>query len=799
MNFSPWLWAGCALLCACAVPEGLPDAGLDASTPLSGCEAGTYQAATGECRPAGATECATGFRRHASGWGCEADVQACDAGTMSVLGGGCVAIGWSNCPDGFADDGWSCEPTLPGAACTGATRASIGAGSCVPVGDCAAAFPPAGATYFVDERLDGGDATHFTTITAALAAAPAGSTIAVAPGTYREALMPSKAVKLVGQCPAQVRLIGSPALFANGVSGVELEGVTVRDSLLAVRVERGGEVTLRHVVLEANLRSAVQAVDPGTRVTLEEVVVRDTLPDPSTQTFGQGIAASFGAKLTLLDVELSGNRETSLFLDRDATEATVTRTVVSNTLPRQSTGRLGWGVAVQRGAVLTADRLVVEGSRATGLVVGGAPSRAQLTDTLIRRTALGVDNLGRPSGLAVAVLQGAVLSWVRGAAEDSPGTLVHAQDPGTSATLREVTARGVTQTPGVPPSGIDATDSASVVLESVAVLQTAGSALFSSSQGELVADRVGLFDVTVGIRAQQARFVGTAIEVRRHADTGVLALQGGSLRLVGCVLAEGTSDEALGAAASDLGVLELERCLVQRSRRAGVYARTANALAVVRDSVIEETQLDANGEYGQGAVVEGGARIDLTQVTVARCHTAGLQAADPASELRADHVTVRSTQPNGAGTRGRGANANFGGGLEVLDSAFIDNQQVGLFAFQSRVTVTNSLVSGTRADPGGAYGNGLEALTDGRIDFRGGAIEGSAGIAAVYAEGAGVLEGARVAKNTIGLHAQDGSTVEELAAAPATLGARQVIVTTSTVFEANAAKLSAVTVPVPSP
>lgn len=799
MNRTAWLWAGCALLCACAVPEGVPDAGLDASTKDTGCDAGTYLASTGECRPAGATECATGFRRHASGWGCEAIVPACDAGTMAVLGGGCIPIGWSACPDGFTDDGWSCQPTLPGAACTGATRASIGGGTCVPVGDCAGAFPPASATYFVDERLDGGDAMHFTTITAALAAAPAGSTIALSPGTYREALTPSKAVKLVGRCPSEVRLVGSPALFANGVSGVELEGVTVRDSLLAVRVERGGGVTLRHVVLEANLRSAVQAVDPGTRVTLEDVVVRGTLPDPSTQTFGQGIAASFGAKLTLLDVELSGNRETSLFLDREATEATVTRTVVSNTLPRPSTGRLGWGVAVQRGAVLTADRLIVQDSRATGLLVGGAPSRAHLTDTLVRRTALGVDNLGRPIGIAVAVLQGAVLTWVRGAAEDVPGTLVHAQDPGTRATLTGVTARGVILTPGVPPSGIDATDAASVVLGSVAVLQTAGSALFSSSQGDLVADRVGLFDVDVGIRAQQARFVGTAIEVRRHAETGALALEGGSLRLSGCVLAEGTSDEALGATASDLGVLELERCLVHRSRRAGVYARSANALAIVRDSVIDETQPDKNGEYGQGVVVERGARIDLTQVTVARCHSAGLQTADPASELRAERVTVRSTQPNGAGTRGRGANANFGGALEVVESAFIDNQQVGLFAFQSVVTVTNSLVSGTRADPGGAYGNGLEALTDGRIDFRGGAIEGSAGIAAVYAEGAGVLEAVRVAKNTIGLHAQDGSMVEELASVPTTLGARQVVVTTSTVFEGNAAKLSAVTVPVPAP
>ncbi|MFZ5443185.1 MAG: right-handed parallel beta-helix repeat-containing protein [Myxococcota bacterium] len=790
-----------ALLFACPAPpstcdgsECAPDASVDAGL----CAPGTFRTATGECHDV-STPCAAGFERDPSGWGCVASLAACDAGAISVPGEGCTAVGWSTCPAGFTHDGWSCEPTLPATACTGATRAALGASSCVPVGDCAATFPPTAATLFVDATLDGGDATHFATITAALAAAPAGATIAIAPGTYREALTPTRAVKLVGRCPAQVQLIGSPAVFANGVAGVEVEGVTIRESLLAARVELGGQLTLRHAVLEANQRSAVQVLDPGSRATLEDVVVRDTQPDPSTQTFGQGVAASFGAQLTLTDVELSGNRETSLFLDRAQTTATVTRTVISNTLPRASTGRLGWGVGVQRGAALTAERVVVQDSRTSGLVVSVAPSTATLTDSLVRRTAAGLDNTGQPSAVAVAVLQGATLTWTRGAADGSPGTLIHAQDPGSTLHLTGVTARNVTQTAGLPPSGIDADDSARASLDHVAVVRTAGSALFASSSGELSADHVGLFDVAVGLRAQQARLTGTAVEVRRHGDVGALALQQGTLSLSRCTVAEGTTDLALGGASSELGLLTLERCVVSRATSAGVYAKTSGAVALVTDSVIEGTQLTLAGEYGQGVVVEAGATANLDRVTVAGNHTAGLQLADATSALTATHVTVRGTLANGAGTRGRGANANFGGALTLNDSALVDNRQVGLFAFQSTIEATGCAVLGTKSDPDGAYGNGLEALTDGRIFFRAGAVEASAGIAAVFAEGAGVLEATRVAKNTIGLHAQDGSTVEELASVPASLGARQVVVTSSTVFEDNQAKLSAVTVPVPPP
>lgn len=790
------LFTTAAALSACVDPVCTGDScspdGATASLD-AGCPAGTFTDSTGACRAVGA-QCGAGFVRDSTGWGCVPELSACDAGFMSVPGEGCTAVGWTQCPAGFTRtaDGWSCEPTLPAAACTGATRAALGSSACVPVGDCAAAFPPSNASHFVDGALDGGDATHFSTISAALAAAPAGAVIAISPGTYRESLTVPRAVTLQGKCPAEVTLIGAPAIFVNAVSGVVLEGVTIRDSLLALRVEQGGTLTARHVILDSNLRSAVQTLDVGSRTTLQDAVVRGTRADPSSMTFGQGVAVSFDAGVSLTDVELTGNLEAAVFADRNAS-VTVATTVITDTAARASTGRLGWGIGLQRGASLTADMVVIDRSKGSGLVVSAAPSRATLRDVLVRRTAAGLDTTGQPVSLGVAVLGGATLTWTGGGSEGA-STLIHTQDPGSVTTLQDVTVRDGAVTQGIPSAGIAAEDLGKVTVTRAAIVRATGSSAISLN-GTLTADHLLVRDaVAIGVNAQEGTFTGTAVVVDGHGDVGAQASQRGTLSLLRCVVRDARSSLGIGAGV-DAATLLLEQCELANNATAGVYAY-AGGTAVVSNSAIRETQLNPTGD-GQGVVVERGGSGFFTDVSLHRNHSAGLQVSE--STLTATRVTVRESLPNATGTRGRGANANFGGATMTLtECAFLDNQQVGVFAFQAQVELVNSLVANTVADPGGAYGNGVEALTDGVVSMRGGAIQSSAGIAAVFAEGAGLLDGVRIWKNSVGLHAQDNSVVEETAA-PAMLRSRQVVVTPATVFLDNQSKLSATTVPVPPP
>ncbi|MER2559227.1 MAG: right-handed parallel beta-helix repeat-containing protein [Myxococcaceae bacterium] len=792
----------CLFLLACPSQPPPPtcDSGCVVDAGSERCGPGTFENAKGECQRVGFTACDAGFVTGAAGW-CEANVATCDAGAWAFPGEGCSALGWVQCPDGFRSTGSSCEPILPSTPCTGATRAALGQSACVPVGDCNAAFPPATATHFVD-AAGPLDATHFRTIAAALQAAPDDAVIAIAPGTYAQTLVPTKPVKLIGQCAERVTLIGSPAIDLQRTR-VEVEGVTIRDSILAARVEQGASLALRHVVLDANERSGVQAVDRGSRVVLEDVVVRGTGPDPATSTFGQGVAAGSGASVSLTDVELTRNGETALFLNNAGTTATLNGVVISETKPRASNGRLGWGIAAQAGASFTATRLVVQDSRGVGILVAQGGSTATLTNTLVRRVGASTDSMGAPFGFGVSA-QAATVTWNGGGVEDVVGGLVDVQGASGSMTLRDLSARGALSG-SAPRFGFEARNGSKLSVTRSTVREVASTGVVSFDRSQVTLDHLAVTGVSgIGVRAQGGDVTGAFVDVHGHTEAGALASLGAALTLSNCVLGgaiQGGVDGGmgLGASASERGLLELSGCLLDDNVTAGLYVRDVGSQAVVTNSEVRGTRLDAAGEFGQGVIVEHGGSVSLEDVSLRANHTAGLQVQMMSSTLTANRVSVLNTLPLADGTRGRGANAAFGGALSVSNSAFVDNQQVGLFAFQSRIDATDTLVRSTRADPDGRYGNGLEALTQATVVFVRGAIEASAGIAAVFGGGSGVIDGVRLAGNTIALHAQDGSSIIETTTVPAVLGTQQVIVTPTTTFVKNQSKTSADAVTVPAP
>ncbi len=797
-----WLGLSLGLLACPSPPSGAPcDAGCVVDAGVAGCPPGTFAPATGPCQSVGFTSCDGGFTPDPSGWTCRANVASCAAGSWAFPGEGCRALGWATCPVGFQATASSCQPILPTAPCTGASRAALGQRSCVPVGDCDAAFPPTNATHFVDPAGPL-DATHFRTLVAALQAAPDGAVIALSPGTYSQTVRPTRPVTLVGRCPQQVSLIGDPAIDLQRTR-VEVQGVTLRDSILAARVELGATLTLRHVVLEDNLRSGLQAVDRGTRVVLEDVVVRGTGPDPATGTFGQGVALGNGASAALTDVELTRNTETALFLNNPATSATLSGVVISETRTRSSTRRLGWGVAVQAGASLTASRLVVQDSQGVGVLVTQRGSTATLSDTLIRRVAASTDTMGSPFGLGVSSQDGTV-TWLGGGVEDVVGGLVDVSGADGVLSMRNISASGV-KSGAAPRFGFGARRGSRLSVSSSVLRSAVTSGVVSTDRSQVTLDRVAIDSIDgVGVRAEDGVVTGTFVDVHGHTGSAALASEGGTLTLAGCVLGGAAPSSAdgglgIGASATGSGLLELSGCLLEGNITAGVFVRDPGSQATITTSEVRGTRLDRFGEFGQGVLVETGGQVSLEDVALVQNHTAGLQVAMTPSTLTVTRVSVMGTQPRGDGTRGRGANVSVNGSLSVINSAFIDNQQVGLFAFDARLDVTDSLVASTRADPDGRYGNGVQALARGTVLVRRGAVESSAGIGAVFANGSGLLNGVRLAGNTIALHAQDGSTIVEAVTAPATVGPRQVVVTSSTLFEKNLSKTSADLVTVPAP
>jgi len=310
------------------------------------------------------------------------------------------------CSEGFEHDGgWGCVPILPAEPCPPGLVAVPGDTQCRPVMPCGAGqwgtLPVDGTTQHVDGAYAGGDsngsaARPWTTIGEAYAAAAPGALVAVAAGSYGEAVaIVGKPVRLWGVCPDRVAILGQGSdavtlTVRSGADGTEIGGlsisgathalvVTGAQNVLVDRVwvhDNGGRgvnvestlgpasVELRGSLIEQNHEYGVMVA--GSTVTVDGSVVRTTQPGGGGQTAGRGINIQlactdtpsglqcdpFARSLaTLRRSVVEDNHEYGLLVS--GSDATVEATVVRRTLPSPSDQMLGVGVSVQVSCVTT--------------------------------------------------------------------------------------------------------------------------------------------------------------------------------------------------------------------------------------------------------------------------------------------------------------------------------------------------------------------------------------------------------------------------------------------------------------
>ncbi|MGF1465093.1 MAG: hypothetical protein ACFCGT_03080 [Sandaracinaceae bacterium] len=184
-------------------------------------------------------------------------------------------------------------------------------------------------------------------------------------------------------------------LIRLGDSLTQLEDLVIRDTLSqeaervlgqGLQVEGGARVELRRALVERNRSLGVFVRGDGTEAVLRDLVVRDTLAQERDGILGRGLGVQEGARVELTHGLFERNRDVALIAATDGTEAVMEDLAVRDTLPRESTGHAGRGLAVQFGAHASLRRGHFERNRDVGVSVAGARSRAALEDLLIRET-----------------------------------------------------------------------------------------------------------------------------------------------------------------------------------------------------------------------------------------------------------------------------------------------------------------------------------------------------------------------------------------------------------------------------
>jgi len=665
--------------------------------------------------------------------------------------------------------------------CTGATRPRLGETSCVPVGDCNAAFPPAGATYFVDDSYTAGqvDQTHFATIQAAVAAAPSGATIAIDEGTYSGTVSLSKTVSLVGRCAAKVKLNGAgattPGLEIARKIQASIRGITVADFEVGVSAGGGADVMIDELVIQENRRLGILGSDAGTRVQAKDVVVRRTLPDASGR-FGHGAASGFEADMTIEDSAITGSSEIGAGAQKDG-RITVRRTVVAGVAQREGNGAYGWGIGTQTGGHATVVESAIFDTFAGGVVAAEAGTAVRLERSYVRGVRRGPTSGGGTSA-AAALAQG------KGAALDVVGsTLAGAEKHGVFVTLgatATVASSVVRDIEGsaLDGAGIQITEDGSATLSATAIVATTVSGI--SSAGHLEASDVVIEDAA-----------GAGLAARGTAKV---------TRLVVEDLRPGEGDGSAFSAAlyvDAAGSVEASDVIVRKARGLGVLATGSGSKLTLRRAAITETAaVEDNSGYGVAGAK--GAAILLEDAVIAEAHDIGVHLADAGTTATLQRVAIVDTQPNGPEGRARALNVQDGASLSLVRVLARGGAQVGLDVVGegARAVVEDSVVAGVQATRNG-FGHGVAVILGGSLVMNRSVVRDHAGIGLVFANASGSVAGSLVRGNPVGVHTQEGVSLIEVPAAPAELTPLSVAFTTDTRFEENGTKVGSGEIPLP--
>lgn len=227
------------------------------------------------------------------------------------------------------------------------------------------------------------------------------------------------------------------------------------------------------------------------------------------------------------------------------------------------------------------------------------------------------------------------------------------------------------------------------------------------------------------------------------------------------------------------GALTVSASWLGGGRDAGAYA--FEGTLTVEDSVVEGTRPLTgtrggayDGRFGEGVAADGGSQVVVRRTLILENTGSGVSAYGEGTSIRLEDSRVHATAPgfvDTPGDAGRGAEAAFGGRLEVVRSAITANREAGVFVngADASALVDGSLVSGTTPAAGGG-GDGVLAIDGGVVQLADSVVVANTA-SGVLARGAGTrveLTRCEVARTSpgadadgagYGLVAQEGASV----------------------------------------
>ncbi len=616
----------------------------------------------------------------------------------------------TSCAPGYLPDAGTCVPE----ACGAGTWGNLAV-------DASTVFVRAEAP----EGGDGSEASPLRSIQPALdlAGSKGGGLVAVAAGTYAEALTLSSdhaGVHLAGRCrelvvvgageqhekgeavsistaAAEVQLSGlnisGPSRIGVyiGSGTVGFEDVTIQGSLsLGMWVDRYSLVAPTYVELSrtefvGNSQLGLLVSGLAAEVVLRDSAVRGTLEGEPGQ-WGYGVMVDDGGRLTAVGSEVSENVQVGIAVLDSDTEVSLERCTLRDTMP-SSEGEFGYGLMVLDGAKVDLNGCEIVGNTRIGVVGNNPGTRISIRGSTVRDTLPGPDGEG---GLGISVHDACSLSLDDCELSGNRSSAVLAYDAGTEVVLRD--------------SAIRDTLHAEDGLGGYALQVTSGGSLLAEGCDFHGNTRLGMLIGDTGTQA-----VLRDCWVRDTLPTDEALIDGDELGGYGIQVDEGAS-------------LLVEGGEISGNTELGVLALAAGTEVVLRDCCVRDTLPEATGRKGVGIEAQQGATVRAEGVLLRRNQAVGAMAADPGSEISLWGCTVRDTLPDVMGNTGYGVSVLDGATVVAQACDLVSNTSVG-FAVDgagSLAALSDCSITGTTAGHGkkGAVGIGAVVQGEARLVAR---------------------------------------------------------------------------------
>ena len=545
-------------------------------------------------------------------------------------------------------------------------------------------------------------------------------------------------------------LFSSKASVLRSVVGDNLEQASDKQFGVGIRAVagaakgKGSEVTVRNSLVAGN-RSAGIALESSS-ATVSSSVVRDTIEQAKYKTLGVGIHATQGSVLTLSDSLVAGNRSAGVFLF--SSSASVLRSVVRGNLEQVSDKKLGAGIQASvapnhtLGSTLTVSDSLVTGNRTNGIDIQS--STATVERSVVRDTLEQTSGKKGGQGINAEVQSG----QTRGSVLTLRDSLV---TDNRSAGIKLLGSKAIVQRCVVRDTGARASDN------------KGGEGLWATfdPQGKGRGSELTIRDsIVTSNRSAGVALLGSKATVERCVvrDTRKNASQGKG----------GVGIEAsVGPGQTQGSELTLRDSLVAGNRAGGVSLFSSRA--TLERSVVRDTQGGSlNDEVGQGihAQIESGqthgSELVVRDSLVANNCASGISLLS--SRATVERSVVRDTREWASNKKhGRGiqasAQAGHGQGSELTlrDSVVAGNRTAGVEIRNSKATVKRCVVRDSRKDGLDRAGDGLVAGEKATLHATDTSVERAARAGFIFDNSGGSIHRCLIQRNVFAIDLERGA------------------------------------------